>query len=574
MKRTYSMIITIVLILTTITGCLSPVDKEAISHVTNLINAIGDVNKDSGPKIEAAIQAFNSLDMKLQENIKNIEQLNNATATYNNIITANDVMRLITQIGSATRNSGSSIDSAYTLYNSLSNEQKALVTNSSVLEQAKDSYDQLKADEAITSIKLIGEITSASKPKIDSAFEKYALLTEEQKALVSNYDLLIQANDSYNRLKIDGPIADNVVKAIDSIGVVTLESKGKILSVQKLFDNLTPEQKLLVINIDKLQISKEEFSRLEIANVIELIDAIGKVDLNSLPVIEAAKKAYDALTPAQKELTTNFATLNKSFEEYSDAQINVVISKIDSIGYVSIEKKPKVLEARASYEELNSAQKAKVSNYALLESIEQTILGLEVAQVDRLIAGLNLNYLSQYDLDNSNKVKELYMKLPEETKKQVKDFDKYKQVSDIFANYFDAKNSAAYGDYEKAYNLMVNLNVMDSKQLAREYEKIAFRWWVEGGMTKEKYGRSEYFEVNIEVFGGKEGESIDISFTCSTPDWTNTGVAEDLYSGWGQGFYFWNARPEYASQGVGRMKIKNNTTGELLAEYEFFIQGD
>lgn len=70
MKKAILLIIPIILIVTAITGCTSQIDKEAISNVTNLIGAISDVNNNSGPKIEAAENAYSNLDKKLQKKWK------------------------------------------------------------------------------------------------------------------------------------------------------------------------------------------------------------------------------------------------------------------------------------------------------------------------------------------------------------------------------------------------------------------------------------------------------------------------------------------------------------------------
>lgn len=118
---------------------------------------------------------------------------------------------------------------------------------------------------------------------------------------------------------------------------------------------------------------------------------------------------------------------------------------------------------------------------------------------------------------------------------------------------------------------MVALNYLDSKTLAREYEKIAFRWWVDGGMTQEVYTPYEEFTVNFTVHGGKPGESIDVLIICSTPDWTQSGLSEDLKDGWGHGWIFWNNQPQYASIGRATMTLKNYATGEVLVQYDFRI---
>lgn len=572
MKRTIFLIISIIIIVMAITGCTTADENEAINNATNLIAAIGDVNIDSGPAIEAADHAYSDLDTKLQKKVENFQFLADAKESYNTLI-ANEVMQLISDIGSVTQESKSSIDLAYEAYNSLNDEQKTLVNNYDDLQKAKKSYDQLKADEVIASINSLNRMLNPSKESIDSAFEKYNLLTEEQKALVVNYDLLENAKQEFNEL-----VANRVVEKIKSIGIVTLESKSNITNAQTAYDSLTPEQQKLVTNYDDIQSSRDELFNLEVANVIDLIDAIGEVDINSSSAISTANQAYAALTPAQQELVPNYTKLEKSTKDLSILEVNNVISMIDEIGTVKLANKPQVVEARTAYEKLSTNQQKEVTNYDILESSETAIIVLEVAEVNRLLTYLNLNYLQATDETKVLEIKSIYDKLPADAKSEVKNPEKIPQALKIFMDYKSAKEKAAKGDYEGAYYLMVDLNYLDSKTLARQYEKIAFRWWVEGGPIKTTFGRSEKFEFLAVVYGGKPGESIDISITCRTPDWTASDIFRDLFDGWGWhednllGYY--NVTPQYASQGRGKLTIRNYSTGEILAEWEFEIFGD
>lgn len=52
------------------------------------------------------------------------------------------------------------------------------------------------------------------------------------------------------------------------------------------------------------------------ADVIAKIDAIGEVTKDSGSSIKAARKAYDALSDAQKELVTNYQTLLDAEKSY------------------------------------------------------------------------------------------------------------------------------------------------------------------------------------------------------------------------------------------------------------------
>ena len=133
----------------------------------------------------------------------------NIQAIINDQSIANAVIAKIDAIGKVeyTNTCKAKIDDASTAYNALTDEQKALVTNLDVLTTAEQTYDNLKAaaeklaadkakaDPVIAKINAIGnvEYTDACKGKIDAASIAYNSLTDEQKALVTNLNVLTTA---------------------------------------------------------------------------------------------------------------------------------------------------------------------------------------------------------------------------------------------------------------------------------------------------------------------------------------------------------------------------------------------
>ena len=107
------------------------------------------------------------------------------------------------------------IDEANKAYNALTADQKALVTNLDVLNKAQQTYetlkaaaeklaaDKAKADAVIAKITAIGKVeyTNACKGKIDEANKAYNALTADQKALVTNLNVLNKAQQTYETLK-------------------------------------------------------------------------------------------------------------------------------------------------------------------------------------------------------------------------------------------------------------------------------------------------------------------------------------------------------------------------------------
>ena len=155
-------------------------------------------------------------------------------------------------------------------------------------------------------IDAIGEVvyTEECKANIDAAREAYDALSGEEKAQVTNYSTLTDAETLYNAV-------DAVVTAINAIGAVQYsdESRTLIDEAQAAYDALTDEQKALVVNYNVLSAAQDMY---DVLRVIDKIDAIGVVTYTSecKALIDDARAAYDALlTLAQKSQVTNYATL-------------------------------------------------------------------------------------------------------------------------------------------------------------------------------------------------------------------------------------------------------------------------
>lgn len=126
-----------------------------------------------------------------------------------NLDAANAVSAQIEALGQISLDSGEAIEAARNAFEALSDAQKALVHNLSVLNSAEETYAVLvqnKADEdaanqsaADAVISMISQLTVTleSNTAITSARIAYDNLTKAQKALVHNYDLLIVAEKQY-----------------------------------------------------------------------------------------------------------------------------------------------------------------------------------------------------------------------------------------------------------------------------------------------------------------------------------------------------------------------------------------
>ena len=114
------------------------------------------------------------------------------------------------------------------------------------------------------------------------------------------------------------------------------------------------------------------------AAVDKLIEKIGTVTKDSGPAIEAARKAYNDLTPTQKRLVTKlkeltdaekaYAKLTATDEDQKKAQ--EVMDKISKIGNVTKDSEQDIKDARKAYDALTDLQKLLVDNYETLTAAE------------------------------------------------------------------------------------------------------------------------------------------------------------------------------------------------------------
>ena len=143
----------------------------------------------------------------------------------------------------------------------------------------------------------IGDVTLESAAAIEEAEASFAALTEEQKAEVKNYDVLLAARETYTGLKSEA--AKRTEALIDAIGEVTADSRSAIGQAQ-------------AENNAALQAAHERFAAMKSAAVLELearIGALGAVTLDSESAVEQAEAAFAALPEEEQRQVENQAVL-------------------------------------------------------------------------------------------------------------------------------------------------------------------------------------------------------------------------------------------------------------------------
>jgi len=326
---------------------IAELEAAPIKSVEALIDAIGTVTLDSKSAIDEARKAYDKLTAEQQAKVSNYAALTAAETTYAKLVqdktdqdAADAVIAKINAIGTVTLKSKKAIDEARAAYDKLTAEQQAKVSNYATLTAAETTYaklvtdkaDQDAADAVIAKIDAIGEVTLDSKSAIDEARKAYDKLTAAQQARVSNYAALTAAETTYAKLvqdKADQDAADAVIAKIDAIGTVTLKSKKAIDAARKAYDKLTAAQQARVSNYAALTTAEATYAKLvadkadqDAADAaIAKINAIGVVSRAAKSRIDAARKAYDGLTDAQKALVP--ASVVKTLTDAETAYSNL-----------------------------------------------------------------------------------------------------------------------------------------------------------------------------------------------------------------------------------------------------------
>ena len=316
------------------------------SYVDGLIDALPDASDVSygnyqqyGDAADVARKAYEDLDKAEQDKVDTaeLEKVEAAIAQFKAIDDAKAKIDALPEAGKVTLAERDAVKAAQDAYDALSAEQKEYLTfaqAAKVTALAKRIAEleaaPIKSVEAL--IDAIGTVTLDSKSAIDEARKAYDKLTAEQQAKVSNYTALTAAETAYAKLvqdKADQDAADAVIAKIDAIGTVTLKSKKAIDAARKAYDKLTAAQQARVSNYAALTAAETTYAKLvqdkadqDAADAaIAKINAIGVVSRAAKSRIDAARKAYDGLTDAQKALVP--ASVVKTLTDAETAYSNL-----------------------------------------------------------------------------------------------------------------------------------------------------------------------------------------------------------------------------------------------------------
>ena len=290
-------------------------DYEAAIRVMDLINAIGDVEVTAESKalIDTANEAYEALTDTQKQLVANYDELISDNTDYDEALA---VVNKIDAIGDGeySEEKQALITDARESFNALTEYQQSIVYNSRLL------YDK-EVEATKTLIDNIGSVqyTPISKSLIDIASASYNALDSNLKQEVTNYHVLMKANNDYNKV-------DTCVNKVNSLGDLTYSetSNENIKNARGLIDALNADQKAILPEESENTLINYE----KAYAAIEKIHSIGKIKYSTgtEELVKDAREAYDELSPEQKELINNedFSLLTAKEEKLEDTRTTAI----------------------------------------------------------------------------------------------------------------------------------------------------------------------------------------------------------------------------------------------------------
>ena len=221
------------------------------------------------------------------------------------------------------------------------------------------------------------DVTDPDRDLVEQIREGYEALTPEEKEKIQNLDILAEAEDRLAALDMDA--------MIQGLGNITLDSADAVAAARAAYDQLDPQIRQYVTDLDILTAAEETVRRLELEEAAGALDAligqIGEVTLDSADVIAAARDAVNAAPDEVRSLLTGLDTLTDAEQVYgvlrNQALADDVTGAIDQLGKVTLDSAEAIQAIREQYDRLPSEVRDLIGNYEVLTAAEAALQGLQ-----------------------------------------------------------------------------------------------------------------------------------------------------------------------------------------------------
>ena len=222
----------------------------------------------------------------------------------------NSVIQLIIDLNDPIRIADEEdIEAARAAYDALSVLERTYVTNFNDLVEAETALARLYAEIAAVNA-LISELSDPidldDQDDLEATREAYDALTLEQQGYVIGFPSLVEAEEDFQTLLDEIDAVEAMIAALPI--PVTLNNSDAVQAARDAFDDLNPLQQARVTNSIVLANAEARLLDLEVADTVsdEVMDLPFEDDvtLDHQAAIEAAREAYEALTPNQKAMVS------------------------------------------------------------------------------------------------------------------------------------------------------------------------------------------------------------------------------------------------------------------------------
>lgn len=201
------------------------------------------------------------------------------------------------------------IEAARGAYDALSVLERTYVTNFNDLVEAETALARLYAEIAAVNA-LISELSDPidldDQDDLEATREAYDALTLEQQGYVIGFPSFVEAEEDFQTLLDEIDAVEAMIAALPI--PVTLNNSDAVQAARDAFDDLNPLQQARVTNSIVLANAEARLLDLEVADTVsdEVMDLPFEDDvtLDDQAAIEAAREAYEALTPNQKSMVS------------------------------------------------------------------------------------------------------------------------------------------------------------------------------------------------------------------------------------------------------------------------------
>lgn len=217
------------------------------------------------PQIEAARAAYEMLDGTGKSAVINYALLTTAEKRIVSLSKAQDVVNLINALpANMTLTDKTQVETARAAYDALTETEKKSVTNYNKLTNAEDKIISLNSvksvSDTIAKLPPSTSMTIDNKAQIEAVRAAYEALTESEKTTVTGYSRLTAAEAKIESLILIKDVSDMIAALSDSL---TLSDKAAVTAARTAYDNLSTSEKAAVSNYTKLTEAEEKITALE-----------------------------------------------------------------------------------------------------------------------------------------------------------------------------------------------------------------------------------------------------------------------------------------------------------------------